>query len=66
MEKVTINFNQIRFKAMSKHELYLMLVVEDGLYLPTENETSMLYISQIAIGDKRFPSFSLVHSNFIL
>ena len=52
MKKTTINFNEIGYKAKSKHELYRIFVTEDDLYLPPEKEASMLYISQIVIGDK--------------
>ena len=50
MEKATINFNEIGYKAKSKHELYRILVTKGDLYLPPEKEASMLYISQIVIG----------------
>ena len=42
-----INILQVGTKAQSKKEIYRILVVEGGLYLPPEKEISMLFISQI-------------------
>ena len=40
--------------------VYRALVVEGGMYLPPEKETPMMFISQIAVGDKRVGHFQLL------
>ena len=40
-------------KAQSKSELYKVLVVEVGMYLPPCKETHMLFISQVALNEKK-------------
>ena len=52
MEQQDLNLLNIGAKAQSKSELYRILVVEGGLYLPPLKETQMLLVSQIAVGDK--------------
>ena len=53
MEKRVINFKEIGYRAQSKPEIYRALTIGDGYFLPTMKETSMLFISQIAIGEKK-------------
>ena len=53
MEKICLNILDVGARAQSKSELYRILVVEGGLYLPPVKETTMLFVSQIAAGDKR-------------
>ena len=53
MENSKINILEIGAKAQSKAEIYRFLVVEGGVYLPPQKETSMLFISQIATNEKR-------------
>ena len=48
-----MNWLHVGSKAQSKQGLYRLLVVEGGLYLPPEKEVSMLFFSQVAIGDKK-------------
>ena len=47
-----INLIHVGTKVQSKSELYRALVVEGGLYLSPQKETSMLFISQICVQDK--------------
>ena len=56
-----INFLEIGNNAKSKYEIYRILTVEGGMYLPPEKECSMTFISEIWIGDKKVGS-SLTHS----
>ena len=53
MDFQEISLMQVGTKVQSKFELYRALVVEGGLYLPPEKETSMLFISQICIKEKK-------------
>ena len=66
MESEQINLLKVGTKAQSKYELYRALVVEGGMYLPPEKETSMFFISQIVIGDKKVASFVEFVRNIIL
>ena len=65
MEKDQINFKEVGFRAQSKSELYRALIVEGELYLPPIKEASMLFISQIAIGDKKVNSKINVKLNIL-
>ena len=40
-------------KAQSKSELYKVLVVEGGMYLPPCKEIHMLFTSQVALNEKK-------------
>ena len=53
MEKSTINLKEIGVRAQSKAEIYRVLVTEGELFLPPIKETSMMFISQLAIGEKK-------------
>ena len=53
MEKRVINFKEIGYRAQSKPEIYRALTIGDGYFLPPMKETSMLFIIQIAVGEKR-------------
>ena len=53
MEQAELNLLFVGSKAQSKGELYRALTVEGGLYLPPQKECPMLFISQIAIHDKK-------------
>ena len=55
MEKSVINLKEIGVRAQSKAEIYRILVTEGELFLPPIKETSMLFISQLAIGEKKVP-----------
>ena len=56
MEKTKINLLEIGSKVQSKSELYRAHVVEGGMYLPPEKETSMEFISEIALQEKKVSS----------
>ena len=53
MEKKSINLLNVGTKAQSKSEMYRALTVEGGFYLPPLKETTMEFISDVAIGDKK-------------
>ena len=53
MEKSHINLAEFGVSAQSKSEIYRALVVEGSLYLTPQKEASMMFISQIAIGEKK-------------
>ena len=42
-----INLLEIGNNAKSKYEIYRILTVEGGMYLPPEKECSMTFISEI-------------------
>ena len=65
MEKDKIYFKEVGFIAQSKSELYRALTAEGELYLPPIKEASMLFISQIAIGDKKVDSKINVKLNIL-
>ena len=54
-----INLLKVGNSAKSKHELYRLLTVEGGMYLPPEKETGMDFISEISIGDKKVSVYLL-------
>ena len=56
MKKTKINLLEIGSKVQSKAELYRALVVEGGMYFPPEKETSMEFISEIALQEKNVSS----------
>ena len=60
-----INFKEIGFKAQSKSEVYRALTVGGGYFLPPYKETSMLFISQIATGEKKVISLSINAPNYL-
>ena len=47
MESASLNLVEVGNKAKSKWELYRLLTVEGGLYLPPEDQTNMEFISDI-------------------
>ena len=53
MEGENLNLLEVGSKAQNKSELHRIFVAEEGYYLAPEKETSMLFISKIAIGDKK-------------
>ena len=53
MEFQSINLHEIGVKAQSKSEFYKVLVVECQYYLPPQKECPMIFISQIAIKEKK-------------
>ena len=53
MDKSYLSILDVGTKAQSKSELNRALVVEGGLYLPPMKEATMLFVSQIAAGDKK-------------
>ena len=53
MEKSQINFKEIGFRAQSKSEIYRALVTEGSFFLSLIKETSMLFICQLAVGEKK-------------
>ena len=53
MEKFLINFKEVGYRAQSKAEIYRTLVTEGKLFLPPIKEASMLFISQLAVGEKK-------------
>ena len=65
MEKSIINFKEVGFRTQSKSEIYRALVTEGKLYPPPIKETSMLFISQLAVGEKKIISSLFVfHKSF--
>ena len=53
-----INLKEIGVRAQSKAEIYRTLVTEGELFLPPIKETSMLFVSQLAIGEKKVMLFN--------
>ena len=53
MERRRVNIAEIGTKAQSKAELYRLLTVEGGMYLPPQDQTNMEFISDIAFSVKR-------------
>ena len=47
---MSINVNQLRAKARSKHEMYRILTVEAKIYLPPLKECSIYFIRDIFQG----------------
>ena len=66
MEKSHINLAEVGVKAQSKSEIYRALVVEGSLYLPPQKEASMMFISQIAIGEKKVSALHSIHYILLL
>ena len=52
VEKTTINVNQIKAVAETKHGLYHFLTVDCGLFLDKESNVNMWFIKQIVSGEK--------------
>ena len=48
-----INLNILGTKAQSKVEMYRLLTVDVGLYLPSQRETSIYFIRDIIANKKR-------------
>ena len=55
-----INLLEVENVAKIKHEIYRILTVEGGMYLPPEKECSISFISEIWIGDKKIRLFLLL------
>ena len=53
METSRIILYEVGIKAKSFKELYRLLTVEGGLYLPPSEYTNMSFISDICFGDKK-------------
>ena len=47
MESTPINLLEIANKAGNKHDMYKVLTIEGGMYLPPELQTNMDFISDI-------------------
>ena len=66
MEKSHINLAELGVKAQSKSEISRALVVEGSLYLLPQSEASMMFISQIAIGEKKASTLHSIHYILLL
>ena len=53
MELQSVNLHEIEVKAQSKSKFYRILLVECQYYLPLQKEYAMIFISQIAINEKK-------------
>lgn len=53
MEKRKINIKELALKARTKSEIYQILTIDGGLYLPPQRETNMKYIQQLCTGKKK-------------
>ena len=62
MENRRVDLTVIGTKAKSKAELYRMLAVEGGLYLPPQEYTNMDFISDIWFNDRKV-GFNHSYSN---
>lgn len=49
-----ITLNDVSLKAKSKKEIYLVLTVEGGLYLPPILDANRKYLRALMIGKKKF------------
>ena len=47
MNSSAVNLLELGSKAQSKSEMYRLLVVEGGMYLPPEDQCSMDFVSDI-------------------
>ena len=66
IEKSQTNLAEVGVKAQSKSEIYRALVVEESLYLPPQKEASMMFISQIAIEEKKVIALYSIHYILLL
>ena len=57
MEKELLIFMKVGTKAQSKLDLYRLLTVEGGMYLPPEKDANMDFISDIAFQNKKVSLF---------
>ena len=53
MDTRKVNITEIGTKAQSKAELYRLLTVEGGMYLPPQDQTNIEFISDIAFSVKK-------------
>ena len=58
MEEKSLNLLSVGLKARSKTEMYRLLMVEGGLDLPSQKETTIEYISDIYYKKKKVPYWS--------
>ena len=65
MERTSINLEEVGNKAKSKWELYRLLTVEGGLYLPPEDQTNMEFISDIFFNEKKVSKDLVFSDNLI-
>ena len=65
MESASLNLVEVGNKAKSKWELYRLLTVEGGLYLPPEDQTNMEFISDIFFNEKKVRKEKSFNDNFI-
>ena len=53
MDFTSVNLNTVRVKAKSKGEMYRTLVTEGNLYLMSQRECGLAFLSDICIGRKK-------------
>ena len=60
MERASLNLAEVGNKGKSKWELYRLLTVEGGLYLPPEEQTNMEFISDVFFDEKKVRNMHLI------
>ena len=63
MQTSRVNLLEVSSKAQSKPEMYRLLTVEEGLYLPPQDQTNMEFISDIAFQVKKVSLSNVVDSS---
>ena len=63
MERTSLNLIEVGNKAKSKWELYRLLTVEGGLYLPPEDQTNMDFVSDIFFNEKKVRNSIIILAN---
>ena len=60
MKSTSLNLVEVGNKAKNKWELYCLLLVKGGLYLPLNNQTSMEFISDVFFDEKKIRNLSFI------
>ena len=53
MERSELTFAEVDARAKSKAEIYRLLTVEGGVYLPSAKDTNFLFLREIITGSKK-------------
>ena len=64
MEEETFNVKELSVKYQSKKDMYKILQVEGGIYLPPISQADHKFIAQIVTGEKKV-SYMLIIENLV-
>ena len=53
MEEESLNVKELSVKCQSKKDMYRILQIDGGVYLPTISQSDHKFIAQIVTGDKK-------------